>query len=57
MYYSKNMEQKTELMIEKVDEAIKCVCDKVIEKNISLGEYADTVKALASLVEARAKLY
>lgn len=40
---------------EKVDECIMVVCDRVIKNDILPGEYAATVRALASLVEARAQ--
>ena len=43
-------------MGEKVDEVIESVCEKIKNNNVPLGEYAETVKALAALVEARAKL-
>lgn len=39
-----------------VDTTIKSVCKIIQERNMSNGEYADTVKALAALVEARAFL-
>lgn len=37
----------------KVDDCITSICDKVMKDDFVPGEYADTVKALASLVEAR----
>lgn len=40
----------------KVDECIISVCNKVQNNESAPGEYADTVEALAALVEARAKL-
>lgn len=39
-----------------VDATIKSVCKIIQERNMSNGEYADTVKALAALVESRAFL-
>ena len=47
---------KREVLIEKVDETIKSVCEKVQGNDLCPSEYADTIKALATLVEARAKL-
>lgn len=41
----------------KVDECIISVCNKIQNDGIAPEEYGDTVKALAALVEARAKLY
>ena len=40
----------------KVDECIISVCNKVQNNELAPGEYADTVEALAALVEARTKL-
>ena len=40
----------------KVDECIISVCNKVQNNESAPGEYADTVEALAALVEARTKL-
>lgn len=44
-------------VISKVDECIIAVCDKVQNDNCALGEYADTIKALAELVSARALIF
>ena len=41
-------------MEEKLDKCIENICNRVIENDFAPGEYAETVKALASLVEARA---
>lgn len=43
-------------LADEVDKTIKSVCETVQSKDLTPGEYADTVKALAALVEARAKL-
>lgn len=45
-----------EQVTSKVDECIISVCNKVQNNESAPGEYADTVEALAALVEARAKL-
>ncbi|MCI5874461.1 MAG: hypothetical protein PUJ55_10815 [Clostridiales bacterium] len=45
-----------EKLIEKVDETIEKVCNEIQKKTAIDEDYADTVKALASLLEARAKL-
>lgn len=49
------MRKKLDL-IDKVDATIESVCEAVRDKNTLPGEYPDTVKALAALVEARARL-
>lgn len=41
---------------DKVDTTINAVCEVVMERDMAPEAYADTVKALAALVEARAKL-
>lgn len=41
---------------ENVDEVVESVCENLKKNELCPGEYADTVKALAALVEARAKL-
>lgn len=51
---SEKLEMK---MAEKVDKSIISVCDKVMKDDFCPDEYAKTVEALASLVEARASLY
>lgn len=43
-------------LVDEVDKTIKSVCETVQSKDMVPGECADTVKALAALVEARAKL-
>lgn len=43
-------------LVDEVDKTIKSVCETVQSKDMAPGEYTDTVKALAALVEARAKL-
>ena len=48
--------QKIFALADEVDETIKSVCAKVKEPDLCPDEYADAVKALAALVEARAKL-
>lgn len=45
------MEEK---VLEKVDETIVFICEKIINSKTTLEQHADTIKALASLVEARA---
>lgn len=47
---------KKHKLAETVDETIESVCDTVKKRELCQGEYADTVKALAALVEARAQL-
>lgn len=44
-------------VIECVDETIKNVCKVIDKREVMPDFYADTVKALAALVEVRAKLY
>lgn len=39
-----------------LDETIISICKNVKDENAAADNYAETVKALASLVEARAKL-
>lgn len=51
----KHKESDMDLATE-VDATVKSVCKIIQEKNMSNGEYANTVKALAALVEARALL-
>lgn len=41
-----------ELLIE-IDNTIKVVCEKIKNDNGCSGEYAERVKALAALIEAR----
>lgn len=48
--------QKRDALVDKVDETIESVCEKVKRDDLCPGEYADAVKALAALVEARARL-
>lgn len=43
-------------LVAEVEATVKSVCKIIQERNMSNGEYADTVKALAALVEARAFL-
>ncbi len=43
-------------LLAEVDATIKSVCKIIQERNMPNGEYASTVKALASLVKARAFL-
>lgn len=43
-------------LADEVDKTIKSICELIQSKDMAPGEYADTVKALAALVEARAKL-
>lgn len=47
---------KKHKLAETVDGTIESVCDAVKKRELCHGEYAETVKALAALVEARAKL-
>lgn len=44
-------------LTDEVDSVIESVCDRIREDNFTTREYADTVRALASLVEARARLF
>lgn len=41
-------------VLEKVDETIIFICEKITNEEVALEQYAGTIKALASLVEARA---
>ncbi len=50
------LREDVKIIIEEVDKTIKSVCETVQDKNMIPGQYADTVKALATLIEARAKL-
>lgn len=43
-------------VLKEVDETIVLLCKKVRQDQVMSGNYAETVKALATLVEARAKL-
>lgn len=43
-------------LVDEVDETINAICKKVKVSDLCPGEYADTVKALAALIEARAIL-
>lgn len=43
-------------LLAEVDATVKSVCKIIQERNMPNGEYANTVKALAALVEARALL-
>lgn len=43
-------------LVDKVDKTIESICESIQSKDMVPGECADTVKALAALVEARAKL-
>lgn len=43
--------------VEKIDAVIEKISDDIVSGNIHMDFRADTVKALAALVEARAKLY
>lgn len=43
-------------VINNIDKTIIAVSEKIQKNEIFPGEYADTVKALATLVEARAEL-
>ena len=58
MAESKVYERKQKLfaLADEVDETIKAVCTKVKESDLCPDEYADTVRALAALVEARVSL-
>ena len=49
------VEKKMDLLNE-VDEVIKSICEKIRKSDCIPEEYADVVKALAELVNARAKL-
>ena len=49
------IEKKMDLLNE-VDEVIKSICEKIRKSDCTPGEYADTVKALAELVNARAEM-
>ncbi len=40
----------------KLDETIMQICEKVEEYDFASGAYAETIKALAELVKARASL-
>lgn len=51
----KQAEDKSRLIAE-LDSTIESVCEKIKNEDIVVGEYHDTVKALAMLVGARASL-
>ncbi len=54
---SKAEEQMKKLdLMDEIDKTIKSVCGKIQGEVMLSGEYPDTVKALAALVEARATL-
>lgn len=53
---NKEQLEKINKLVEKVDETINEVCDVVKERDVQQEAYTDIVKALAALVEARAKL-
>lgn len=48
--------EKKLTLVDEIDKTIKSVCEAVQGKSMILGGHADTVKALATLIEARAKL-
>lgn len=48
--------RKKVTLADELDEIIKSVGTRVKTSDLCPGEYADTVKALAALVEARARL-
>ena len=48
--------EKKLTLVDEVDKTIKSVCETIQSKDVIPGERADTVKALAALVEARAEL-
>lgn len=50
-------EQYSQNMTSEIDYTIKSVCERIQSKDIANKYYSDTVKALAMLVEARAKLF
>lgn len=52
--HMKAQEKSDMSLVAEVDATVKSVCKIIQERNMSNGEYADTVKALAALVEARA---
>ena len=58
MAESKAYERKQRIiaLADEVDETIKSVCTKVKSSDLCPGEYADAIKALAALVEARVLL-
>lgn len=58
MAESKAVEQMKKKMdiADEVDGVIKVMCKEVKRKEVTSGEYADIVKALAELVIARAHL-
>lgn len=56
MIYSKKQEEMTKILVGKVDSTIESVCECIHKEDMPPEAYADTVKALAALVEARAKL-
>ena len=59
MEYISKLEEQMEkklALVDEIDKTIKSVCEAIQGKSMILGGHADTVKALAALVEARAKL-
>lgn len=48
---------KEENLPDTVDKTIETVCAAILNEEIASQHYADTVRALASLVEARARLF
>ncbi len=51
----KQIEDKIQLTV-KVDSTIEAVCEKIKKDDVVIGEYANTIQALAMLVMARALL-
>lgn len=52
----KNIRKVSMETAKQVDETIENVCKRIKERHMLNDDYADMVKALAALVEARAKL-
>lgn len=52
----RTMEKKRDIEDE-VEQTIISICDEIKKSSINRKGYAETVEALASLVEARARLY
>ncbi len=52
---NQNIETDFEI-VKEIDKTVKDVCEKIQKKEALYEDYADIVKALALLVEARARL-
>ena len=54
--YVINQKKKKVALAEEIDATIDAICKKIIKEDVCPGEYAEIIKALASLIEARAAI-